>query len=425
MTIKNKDISISKLLENKKVVMTISIICAVVFWGIINISQSPNITKDIHNIPVSISVEGTVAESMGLDVVGGGEDRVVTVSVAGPRYIVAGLSADDISVTAMLDNVTTAGNQTITLSATRASDKIGYSIVEISPSTITLMVDNFDTRVFDVQVKAIGAAAAEGLICDTPVVSADKYSQIVIKGPKSQLDKVISVVAEAQVNATLSETKTYDAAIKLYDINGKELDASLFTIDKPTVNIIVPIFKSKEVPLRAQFKNAPAAYSGSNIGYNVSIKSVTVYGRGDEIDALEFIPLAPIDFGKITEGSRKFKCTLDIPNGMRLSEEIAEVEVTITTALTEKTIGVSEFKAQGLSSGLRMSVTEKVPKEITLCTSGADISKITDKDVFGVVDLTGYAAGEYNVPLKIAVQGRDNVWAVYKDSGYTLRIKVY
>ncbi len=333
MTIKNKEVSVSKWLQNKKVVMTISIVCAVIFWAIINISESPNITKDIHNVPVSISVEGTAAEALGLDVVGGGEDRTVTVTVSGPRYIVAGLSADDITVTASMDNVTSAGNQAINLVATRGSDKIGYTIVGVNPGTITLMVDNFDTRTFDVEINAVGVDADEtqGLIAETPMFSADKYSKLTVSGPKTQMDKLAKVVAEAQVNATLSETKSYDAQLKFYDAAGNELDKSLFTFENPTVSITVPILKSKKVPLKATFKNLPTSIGDKVPTYSLDISTVTVHGRADQIDALDHIALTAIDYNEITNNTTEFICTLEIPNGMHVAEEnqVTQIKVRI------------------------------------------------------------------------------------------------
>lgn len=331
MTIKNKDVSLSKLLENKKVVMTISLVCAIIFWGIINISESPNITKDIHNVPVNISIKGTAAENLGLDVVGGGEDRTVTVTVSGPRYIVAGLNADDIYVTASMDNVTSAGNQPIALVATRGSDKIGYSIVNISPSTITLLIDNFDTKIYDVEIDAQGVQADEtkGLIVEEAMFSADKYAKLQVSGPKTQMDKLAKVVAEAKINATLSETKSFDAQLKFYDTAGNEMDKSLFTFENPTVSITVPILKSKSVPIRATFKNLPAEYAEKNPTYVLDVKAVVVHGRADQVDALEFVPLTAIDFEAIKGGKTEFICTLELPNGMHTAEESAVQEVKV------------------------------------------------------------------------------------------------
>lgn len=424
MTFKIQDISITKLLHNKKFVMSISIICAVIFWGIINISESPNISKDIHNVPVTISVDGTIAESLGLDVVSGGEDRVVTVSVSGPRYIVSGLTAEDITVTAAMDMVTAAGNQSVPLVAIKSSGKSGYTITGVSPGNLTLLVDNFNTKTFDVEVKANGAAAAEGLICDTPVVSADKYAQLNVSGPRTQLDKLAKIVAEAQVNETLSATKSFDAQIRFYDINGNEMDKSLFTIDTPTVNITVPILKSKDVPIKVVFKNAPEIYSETGLSHTTNLRKVTVLGQPEEIDALEFINLAPIDFKKISETNRKFLCALEIPNGMRLAEEVADVEVNVTAPLETRTIPITKFEAVNMADGLKMAVTERTPKEVVICTAKGDVDKIKVAEVKGIVNVGGYAAGEYNVPLSISADGRDDIWVVVRDADYTLRIKL-
>ena len=67
-------------------------------------------------------------------------------------------------------------------------------------------------------------------MAETAVVSGTESDTISIKGPRTVINKIDSVVAYAEVNATLSESTTYDAEIQLYDENGELIDASNLTL---------------------------------------------------------------------------------------------------------------------------------------------------------------------------------------------------
>lgn len=424
MTIRKKEISVSKWLQNKKVVMTISIVLSVFFWGIINISESPTTAKDILNVPVNISLEGTFAADQGFDIVSGGADRTVTVTVSGPRYIVADLTAEDIIVSASTDHINAAGEFDLNLEASRGSRKIGYSITGISPATIKVYVDTTDTQSFELQTKAVGASAPEGLFCDVPKVSSDKYKQITVKGPKTQVSKIAKVEAVAQVNAVLNETTSFESEIKLYDAEDKEMDKTMFTMDYNTVSITVPVYKSRELELRPVFKNAPDALKTGAIDCDLSVKTVTVKGRPEAIDALEYIPLTAIDLKTVTDKNNTFICEVDLPDGIHLAEEVAGVEVKIKDRIKTKTVKLNRINPINLTAGLSVNVTDKLPKEIVICGLGDSVDKVSDSDVIGVIDLSGYVAGGHNVPMEITVTDRTDIWAVQKDSPYTVTIKI-
>lgn len=424
MTIRKKEISVSKWLQNKKVVMTISIILSVLFWGIINISESPTTARDILNVPVTISLEGTFAADQGFDVVSGGADRTVTVTVSGPRYIVADLTAEDIIVSASTDHINAAGEFDLNLEASRGSRKIGYSITGISPATIKVYVDATDTKTFEVQTKAVGASAPEGLFCDMPKASSDKYKQITVKGPKTQVEKIAKVEAVAQVNAVLKESTPFEAEVKLYDADGNEMDKSMFTMDYTTVNITVPVYKSRELEIKPVFKNAPDSLKVGGIDCKLSVGSVTVKGRPEAIDALEYIPLSAIDLKAVSENNKVFNCQIDLPDGIYLGQEITSVEVQIDEKIKRKTFKLSRVNPQNLAAGLRVDVTDRLPKEIVICGLGDAVDKIGDSDISAVIDLAGYVAGGHNVPMEIVISGRKDVWAVHKDSPYTITIKI-
>lgn len=411
MKIFGKELSFSHLLYNKKVVMTISIVVAVLFWAFINISESPTITKEIRNIPVTVSTEGTVAGSMGLDIVSGAEGTVATVGVSGPRYIVSGLTADDITVTASLDGVNSAGEKQLRLVATKNGANTDYTITGVYPGEITVLVDEIETRPLPVEAVLDGGSVADGLEFDVNILSLDDNGTIQIRGPKTMLDKISRVVAAADIGGTLSETKTFDAAIRLYDGTGAEMDSSLFTIVNTDIKVTVNVFKTKELPVKATFTNAPAAYSATPIAHTVSVAKITVKGEPKLIDSMESVSLSPIDFSAITENSKTFKCTPVLPAEVTTQESTGEITVEVTADIYSKTFTVTAFKAAGLESGLKMEIaSSKKSLTVTVCGSRDSVRALKSDDLYGTVDLSGKTAGESTPQVKISSDKYGDIW---------------
>ena len=113
-----------------------------------------------------------------------------------------------------------------------------YNIVSITPSTVNLYFDYVDTKEFTITAKADGAAATEGLVAETPVVSGTENDTITIKGPRTVMNKIDSVVAYAAVNKTLSESATYDAEIQLFDEDGNAIDKTNLTLSESAVRCL-------------------------------------------------------------------------------------------------------------------------------------------------------------------------------------------
>lgn len=397
-----------KLFLNNRFVLAFSIVVAFLFWLVITITENPIRDTTFSNITISVTAEGTAAGELGLDLISM-SSSTATVKVSGPSYILAGLTASDISVSAPLDDVTEAGSYDITLSA--ASAKGGVSVVGVTPSKVSAVFDYTDTKQFTVEVEAVGAVAVSGLVADTPTVSNNSDSVLAITGPRSELQKIARVLVTAEVNETLSSTQSFDAGIKLFDADGNELDKSVYTIPVDSVKITVPILKQKTVPLEVAFSNTPAAYSAEKISYTASVSSVNILGPASSVDGIESIALTPIDFDSISADNNSFDVSPVLPNGVKLSENIDVVTVKInTSACSEKVLTVSEFRFKGVGDGL--SATAGALKNVKICGPRAAVRSITASDLYAVADISGKTAGEYTVAVRVYSKTYDTVWQV-------------
>ncbi len=416
-----KAFSLREIINNKKFVMAISIILAFVFWLAIKMGETPIIDRTISKIPFTLETEGTVVSELGLDEISGITSQTVTVKLSGPAYILNQLSENDISVSASLSEVTKPGDYQLTLSASKKSFGDEYSIVSITPSVINAKFDYIDTKQFTVTPKITGVTAVSGLEKGEPVVADVGSDTITIKGPRTEIQKISSVVALAVTDEVLSETKTYDGTIILYDENSNELNRDNYTISATTVKVSQPILKSKTVPIKATFTNVPAAYASKPISNTLSVTEVNIAGPAETIDAISSVELSPIDFNEISKSKNSFEVSLVLPNGVRTVDKVDKVTVKINTnSFAEKSFTVSRIVATGNSQNFTVSLKSSI-KNVKMCGPSNAIYSLKADDLYAEVDLTDKNGGDYIVTVTVKSEKYPNIWQV---GSYQATIKV-
>ncbi len=401
---------ISNLLNNKRFVGALSFVVAVIFWLVISINQNPTREQIIKEIPISINTEGTAVQQLGLDVVGDMSKMVASVKVSGPTYIVSSLTSNDINVGVSLSQVTAAGEYTLTVTAVRGSNKVGYSILEVTPGEITVTFDNIDTKTFNVTAVANGIKATEGLIADQPTLTDSIDNTLQITGPRRELEKISEVRAVSNTEKTISSTESFDAKIELLDKNGDALSQDNLTFEKQSIKISVPIYKSAELVVKPVFVNYPTIYK-SGVPCILSEEKVAVLGPPEVIDELKYIQLKPIDFAAINESKQTFEVELDLPASVKTVDNIDTIEVKLDISrVVSKSFTVSDIRFEGLASGLKADAAGTI-KNVKICGPSSDVYSMSAKDIYAKVDLSGKAAGEYTVNAVICSDKKNTVWA--------------
>lgn len=408
----NFDFSLREILNNKKFVIAISIILAFVFWLAIVTGETPTIEKNLTKVSVTLETTGSVVSQLGLDEISGVTEQTVSVKLSGPAYVLNGITAEDISIYASVSEVTKPGTYQLSLSANKKSMAGEYNVVSITPSVITATFDYIDEKEFTVSPKITGVTAVEGLEKGDPIISDIANSSITIKGPRSEMQKIQSVIAFAETNDVLSETKSYDGKISLLDENGKEIDISKFTLSATTVKISQPILKSKTVPIKATYVNAPAGYAETPIAATLSVNEITIAGPAETIDSLSFIELAPIDFNEITKSNSTFDKELVIPNGVTTLDPVTTVNVKINSSrFAEKSFTVSNIVAEANSGNYTVSLKSSI-KNVKMCGASNEIYSIKASDLYAVIDLSDRNQGDYIVTVTIKCDKYPTIWQV-------------
>lgn len=408
----NLDFSLRKILNNKKFVVAISIVFAFVFWLAIVTGETPTIEKNLTKVAVSLETTGSVVSQLGLDEISGVTEQTVSVKLSGPAYVLNGINSEDITIYASVSEVTKPGTYQLMLSANKKSMAGEYTVVSITPSVITATFDYIDTKEFTVTPKITGVTAVAGLEKGDPIISDTAGATITVKGPRSEMQKIQSVIAFAETNEVLSETKSYDGKISLLDDAGKEIDLTKFTLSATEVKISQPILKSKTVPIKPTYLNAPAGYAETPISAVLSVNEVTIAGPAETIDSLSFIELAPIDFNEITKANSSFDKELVIPNGVTTIDPITTVNVKIDASrFAEKSFTVSNIVAQSNDKNLTVSLKSSI-KNVKMCGPSNAIYSVKASDLYAVIDLTDRNQGDYIVTVTIKCDKYPNIWQV-------------
>jgi len=410
----DKTLSIRNLFYKKRFVLVFSLIFAFVFWLIISIEQNPEREKTFNNIPITINTHGSAMESLGINIINDISDKNASVTVFGPNYVVSSLNAEDIIITASVAEVTSPGTYDLKLTPHQNGSEDGYSFSSISPSTIRVTFDYVDTKEFNVAARADGVSVSvdTNLVREDPLISDAANSTIIVKGPRSLVQKIDSVVAVADDKVALDATQKFDAEIQLLDSEGNQIDKSNLTLSAENVSIMVPISKKVELNVVPVFQNLTNEGVLDILSYDLSVDTVTVIGPPATIESMSQVSLEAIDIRELTSTNNIFTRKPILPDGVKLQDNIESVTVKVkTNSFSEKTFNVSNIQFDNLSGDAKVSNYSSI-KNVKICGRSSDIRKISSSSLVAVADLSGKTAGEYIVDVKIKSDKYPNIWQI-------------
>lgn len=418
----------STLLYNKKFTIVFSVVLAFSLWLGIAMTENPVRQHTFTDIGATVTLEGTAAADLGLGIISDVASQRFSITVSGPNYIVSSLKADDFSLSASTVDINSSGTFNLEVTPKSNTNKTGYTITSVSPSSIDVTVDFIDTKEFTIVPKLIGVSASEGLVAETPVVSDSQHNTVTVKGPRSTIEKIATVGTIAEVNDTLTTSQTFNSDVVLYDSNDKILyrytadgtvyDANMnivtnsyLTLSFTNVKVTQPISKKKTVSCKAVFSNLPSGMSEADVKYSLSQSKVTIIGTPEIVDEIENILLSPINFRTVSTTTNNFEVSASLPDGVKILEnvEVFYVEVDVS-GYAETTLDIKNIRCLGLSGDLRAKTDKSI--RVKLCGPENVIKNIKASDLFAVIDLTHKTAGDYTVEAVIKSDVYDNIWQI-------------
>ncbi|MCR5816593.1 MAG: hypothetical protein K6F91_06910 [Ruminococcus sp.] len=389
----------------------LAIALAIIIWLILSITQYPTISKTISNVPVDLTLTGTIAEEKGLSALNF-KDMNVDVIIEGMNYEIGSYSANDLTATVDVSSVTKKGTYKLDIDVKSAHSADKVSILSISPETVEVQFDAINSKEFDLSPSAPNISAEDGYMLGAVSCMPSKIN---ITGADNDLAKIAKAYAVVDTTQSLSVDKTMTTnKIVLYDKNNDVLDSSLYQFPDEEYTLSFPLFKKKVGNLKVEFTGVPANFDLSTIKYNISENPISILtsdldDQSEEYITVGSIPLSEIDLDKIY--------TFDIPfsTGETSADGISSVKVTFNSdGLTSKTFDIpkSQFDIMNLPEGKKVSFDTAQLTDVVIYGPEDVIKKLKAEDLIAQIDLSdlGTSAGSMIKTATVYSAKYGNVW---------------
>ena len=422
------------LFDNKKFLVALSVVLAIIFWLVVDLTQNPS--RDVTVDDVKIVLADQVDDGGNTLAPVSQSIESVSVTVNGPGYIVGTVSKNSVSVSvSSYAEITKPGKYVLNLTAT--VDKSGCTVTKISPSYIQVVYDYNAEKSVPVEVDASDYLPFVATDCEifksTLRNNSDgaEIPELLISGPSEVVNKIAKVRVRPVIDKVkgVEENTNFVPVLAFLDEDGEEVDASQLRYNTDTYVRIV-IYKTADVSLIPTFTNLPDHFKNSSNGlpgYKLSvydeltgketdISKVKIKGPVSVVDNLKAsgLKLSSIDFASVTPSQTAFNVSFVLDEGVLIVDGTEEVKVklNIGTLKTKTfTIQPSKVKFKNLPQGMSASVSYKKGIKVAVCGSANQINLVDANDITLVIDCLGITAATVETKkLSVAFDKGVDAW---------------
>ena len=406
--------------EKKPRLIAVSLILGIVAWSMVAFSVNSITSRTIEGVKVEMPSAGASFQALGLDVIDSGQEYTCSVTVTGDRSVIGALDAESFTVTPDFTPVTAAGTYTLTLEATKNNQLLDYSIRSVEPYGLILTFGEVETRKFAVTPSATGVSVADGYVLQNIICSPQ---HVTISGEADQLDEIAKVVAEVAVNRTLSESVTVEAAIRLYNDEGRVLSTDGFRIDADEVELTIPVYKEGTVPLKVAFTNVPEGFDLSLIRYALSPSTLRVAAGEAAIASVTEKVVGYLDMADLKPGV-VYSFPVQLSSGFVNLDNVESVTMSVDfTGFSERKISVSDIRVENVPAGYSVKVVTRAIKNVNVVGLEEQVDSLLPASVAAVIDFSALTlnTGSSTVPVSFRIPSANGLWV---SGNYTCVIEV-
>lgn len=399
-----------KLFQNNYFLLVLALIVSFGIWVYMSMNSVNDTNVTISNLPIQTELSDS-AKDLGLQVFSG-DTTTASVTLSGNRTMLGQITESDLIVTASASSVSTTGNYTLPVSATKANPSSNFQIVSNTPSSINVVVDYFKEGTFSIQ-DGLEYNVKNGYYGSTSM----PYKELKISGPQSEVMKIKKVVAKGTIEGELTEEKEVVAQIVLYDENNNELPQKLLTLSFTTMAVKVEVMPEKTVPLKPVFINKPSGLDITEDMITINPSSILLAGPKDVIDNVKAVNIEAIDFSTLKNDVAKFDAlSFDVLDSCKNISDNNTVSVTLDlSSMSVKQFDVETFLVEGLPSKYKSEVTSK-SVTVTVVGPKSEIDALTADKITAVIDTTDAngKTGSVQMPVSFKFSSATSCWAYGK-----------
>lgn len=432
---KNK-FSLNALLHNDRIMIIFSFVVALVVWGAVSFGPG-NVQQRTITATVKVDLTDTAAGYNDLRVIG--EDTfTVNIVVEGTRSVIFNLDSDDLEIRPSLADIQGPGKSDVSLTVNKAGKTTGYTINSISPSTVTVDCDYWESADFTVtpDLDVLKVEDEKTQQFGDVVLNAKGLTngRVTVEGPKTAIQKITSVVARVEQAQTLGATAHLKADLLALDADGNTVDTSqcrFVGLTDSVVDLTVPVWVQRKVELTYRLQNVPVGISQYGL-VTLSHKTITLVGEEETLAAIADTigDLGVFDFDHLLPEDGNLLVELDVPTGVKVLEGnsvavVLAIDKYTTTKLDYSVTSVDDVTVENLPEGKTITLQEQKLSDIVLCGNANTLRHIKPEDLVLTLDASSdTATGSVRYTVRVTVPKYPSVW-VYYGTDDTAAYKLY
>lgn len=375
-----------KNLKNNTKIKLISLLSALVLWLYVMTVEDPVELRTFNNIPITIT-NMSMLEDRGLAIYPK-EELLADISIKANLSSLRTINRDNIYIYGRLDDPKE-GKNAIYLQANLPERVNKY---DIKPSVITVDLEKVVDEKRSIEVSAKGKS---NINIDNIEINKKTAN---VTGPRSVVNKVTSIKATVDVD---NKEKDFSTKVKLVPVDKSGNEVEDVKLEDDFVVATVKFLQQKVVPVKLKLEGS--SEGDNNIkDYKISPNEITIEGKKESLDKINSISTKPVKIEDLKDANN-VDVGLDIPNGIRVNDNISSVKIDIDKSITsEFIIQKSNIDILNKESDIDTKVDlSKVPDDIKVTIVHSDeISNLSKDDVQLYIDMTDKSKGEGKYIIK-------------------------
>jgi hypothetical protein len=183
-----------------------------------------------------------------------------------------------------------------------------------------------------------------------------------------------------------------------------------------SMEVTIPVFRIKEVPLRYELINHPQSFDKTRIKFELSQKTIEIGCDPKKYDAITEIFLGNIDVSTLIPDKNitTFDMETVLKAGILNVNEIPEINVKmVTDGIKTKIVSSGNIELVNAPTSKKITLLTKRVSDINLVGPQQSLKKLQGSNlsiVADLQDLPANASGRKQVPISIDIPGAPDVW---------------
>ena len=390
---------LDKLLNRPNFLLYLSLIIAVVAFLLIDnkvVTLVEEKAEVITNVPLTVKYN---EEKYSIE----GIPKKVDVILTGRKsdiYLAKQLGEHEV-VLDLTDYKASPNPQEVKLTYTKAIDSLKYTI---DPSYVRVTIKKKETTKMDVTYDLLNLSKLDSKLSVKNVELSQ--TEVSVKGSNDALKNVSSIKALIDLtDSKLKESGTHtidNVVLAAYDSTGSIMDNVYIVPNTLSATITLDSYKTN-VPLNilTTGKLVTGKAISSILINNNDKMSLEIYGDQEKISEITSVPVTVDINGLGATSSKTYDVEIAKPLGVRyMSSSKATITLTFGDE-KQKTIELNNVKYRNLADGLSANAISNTTISVQVIGVESVINNVNAKDISAYVDLSGYAAGDYEAEVQI------------------------